>query len=208
MPTQTFFNLPLEKKNQIIEAAVDEFFEKGYEGMSIAKLIAKAGIPRGSFYQYFEDKNDIYKYLILQVVGERKHQHSNQTLDLSKLSFVEVIRNLFASGIEFYKKEPKLATISTEFLRIKDPALKNDIFGDSQKISNDFFRSLIEERKATGELDREIDGDMLVYLINSINLSFAEYFLEHASFDSENAELIGALDKLLYILKNGLLSKE
>ncbi|MFT4416199.1 TetR/AcrR family transcriptional regulator [Fredinandcohnia humi] len=205
MPTQTFFNLPTDKRDLIIDAAIDEFFEKGYEGMSIAKLIERAKIPRGSFYQYFEDKNDIYKYLILHVIGERKHKHSSQKLHpTTEMSFFHIIRNLFINGIEFYKKEPKLATISTEFLRIKDSTLKNEVLGESQRISNDFFYSLIEERKIVGEISKEIDGRMLIYLINSINLSFTEYFLEHENFDSDSTELIEALDKLLYILKHGL----
>lgn len=44
-----------------------EFSEHGYQESSISSIIKKAKIPRGSFYQYFEDKLDLYKYVVEQV---------------------------------------------------------------------------------------------------------------------------------------------
>ncbi len=64
MPKQTFFNLPNEKKRVILEAAKQEFSEMTLQEASIANIIKRAQIPRGSFYQYFEDKDDIFLYLI------------------------------------------------------------------------------------------------------------------------------------------------
>jgi AcrR family transcriptional regulator len=146
MPTPTFFNLPEEKKNLIIEAAVNEFFEKGYEKMSIAKMITKAKIPRGSFYQYFEDKQDLYTFIIINIIGNKKHLNlDNRNID--EMNFLDLIKQLFISGINFYKQEPKLAVIATDFLNIKDDVLKKNIIGDSQKLSYEFFRNLIPKKK-------------------------------------------------------------
>nr|WP_302600181.1 TetR/AcrR family transcriptional regulator [uncultured Cellulosilyticum sp.] len=64
MPKQTFFNLPSEKRALILEAARQEFSEVTLQEASIANIIKRAGIPRGSFYQYFEDKDDLFLYLV------------------------------------------------------------------------------------------------------------------------------------------------
>lgn len=64
MPKQTFFNLPSEKRAVILEAARAEFSEFTLEEASIANIIKRAKIPRGSFYQYFEDKDDVFLYLV------------------------------------------------------------------------------------------------------------------------------------------------
>ncbi|PHV71632.1 hypothetical protein CS063_03450 [Sporanaerobium hydrogeniformans] len=64
MPKITFFNLPETKRKMIIEAAKEEFSRVLFEEASIANIIKKAEIPRGSFYQYFEDKKDLFVYLI------------------------------------------------------------------------------------------------------------------------------------------------
>ncbi|MGY3718056.1 TetR family transcriptional regulator [Sutcliffiella cohnii] len=64
MPKQTFFNLPEHKKKKLLESAEMEFARVPLFEASIANIIKMAGISRGSFYQYFEDKDDIYIYLV------------------------------------------------------------------------------------------------------------------------------------------------
>ena len=51
MPKQTFFNLPSDKKEQIVETAYDLFIDQVYEDISIRDLTAAMGISIGSFYQ-------------------------------------------------------------------------------------------------------------------------------------------------------------
>ena len=67
MPTDTFFRLPEEKRERIINAAWEEFTSVSFAKVSINRMIHAAEIPRGSFYQYFEDKNDLFAYLLGEV---------------------------------------------------------------------------------------------------------------------------------------------
>lgn len=62
MPKQTFFNLSEEKKERLLNAAYQEFSQYSFSESSINRIIKLAQIPRGSFYQYFEDKQDLYLY--------------------------------------------------------------------------------------------------------------------------------------------------
>ena len=64
MPKDTFFRLSEEKKQRIQDAAFEEFCRVPYSQASINKIIKAAEIPRGSFYQYFVDKEDLFVYLI------------------------------------------------------------------------------------------------------------------------------------------------
>lgn len=64
MPTERFFNLPKEKQKRIIQASLAEFARVPFEEISINQIIQEAGIPRGSFYQYFEDKMDLQTFLL------------------------------------------------------------------------------------------------------------------------------------------------
>lgn len=70
MPTERFYKLPEEKKRIIRDAAVEEFLRVPFEKASINKMIQTAGISRGSFYTYFEDKRDLLGY-IFEDAGER-----------------------------------------------------------------------------------------------------------------------------------------
>ena len=67
MSTETFLRLPEEKRNRVLEAAWTEFTRVNFSQASINQIIQRAGIPRGSFYQYFQDKEDLFQYLIEQM---------------------------------------------------------------------------------------------------------------------------------------------
>ena len=64
MPTATFFRLPEEKRERLIEACWSELTRVRFNEVSINRIIAAAHIPRGSFYQYFEDKEELIRYLL------------------------------------------------------------------------------------------------------------------------------------------------
>lgn len=64
MCTETFLRLPEEKRNRFLDAAWEEFTAVPYTDVSINKIVRRARIPRGSFYQYFTDKTDLFSYLL------------------------------------------------------------------------------------------------------------------------------------------------
>jgi AcrR family transcriptional regulator len=51
VPNQTFFNLPEDKRRQILEVAIDEFADNDFKNVSISHMVARAGIAKGSFYR-------------------------------------------------------------------------------------------------------------------------------------------------------------
>ncbi len=63
MPHKTFHNLPEGKRSRFLQAAYAEFARHGYEGASISRLVKHLGIAKGSVYQYFTDKRELYHYL-------------------------------------------------------------------------------------------------------------------------------------------------
>lgn len=69
MPNPTFFNLPEAKRQRLMDAVWQEFTTASYMDASINKIIQTAGISRGSFYQYFSGKQDVFCY-ILQILME------------------------------------------------------------------------------------------------------------------------------------------
>ena len=63
MPSATFYNLPEEKRERLLRAAREEFSRVPYESASVNRIIQSAGIPRGSFYMYFTDKEELFGHL-------------------------------------------------------------------------------------------------------------------------------------------------
>lgn len=74
MPKPTFLNLPDEKRLRVLEAAMAEFGSVPFEAASLNRVVKAAGIAKGSFYQYFDDLFDLYRYLVLDHLGHEKIQ--------------------------------------------------------------------------------------------------------------------------------------
>ena len=64
MPTITFDKLSEDKKKIIENAAIKEFSNYTYDDISINRIIHDIDMPRGSFYLYFENKEDLYLYIM------------------------------------------------------------------------------------------------------------------------------------------------
>ena len=70
MPTKTFLRLPAEKQARLLDAAWAEFTRVSYADTSINNIVKDAGISRGSFYQYFADKDDLFAYLLKDIIDQ------------------------------------------------------------------------------------------------------------------------------------------
>ena len=93
MPKDTFFNLEEGKRIKIIKAAKAEFLNKPLRKARVSNIVTKASIPRGSFYQYFEDLDDLYYYIVEEVfteifdAGFSYSEMTNDLFEFAKISF-------------------------------------------------------------------------------------------------------------------------
>ena len=63
MPTATWERLPEARRRAVLDAAETEFAARGFSGGSLNTIVREAGIAKGSLFQYFEDKADLYAHL-------------------------------------------------------------------------------------------------------------------------------------------------
>jgi AcrR family transcriptional regulator len=125
MPTKTFFNLPEEKRNKLLEAIHEELSRVPFAEVSINQIIKSADISRGSFYQYFKDKQDMLEYLLTDYQNIMRH-HSLISLkqnggDLFRM-FLDILDFTYTFVIEeknnaFFKNLFSDIRINSEFLR-------------------------------------------------------------------------------------------
>ncbi len=135
MPTSTFFNLPEEKKQKILKAANKEFARVPIEQVSIKNIVEDAEIARGSFYQYFEDKQDLFEYIMTSKVGDMQ----KNLLDMIKKEngniiniFINIYDHLIQVGKlrknnKFFRQIFKNIKTSDNLMLIKKEELNNNL---------------------------------------------------------------------------------
>lgn len=99
MPTDTFNKLPEEKKIKVILAAKKEFARASLKDASIKNIVEDAGIARGSFYQYFESKEDLLQYL-LKEHAEEMNKNIEDTINKTNGNIFEVFISIYNYMIE------------------------------------------------------------------------------------------------------------
>ena len=109
MPKSTFYNLNEEKREKIKKALKKEFTKHTFEKASISNIIEEAKIPRGSFYQYFEDKEDALKYIIEDFVNDEKEKIKELLIQNKGDIFLTTL-DLYSYFVDknYHEKEVKL----------------------------------------------------------------------------------------------------
>ena len=131
MPKLTFYNLPDEKRQTLIQALKSEFSRVPLFEASVSNIVKAAGIPRGSFYQYFEDKDDAFFYLLNELAEQENYNF------LSILSMHN--GDPFETAIDFYKRMLE----EEEHFHF----LKNALLNMTQKIESSFGRMISDPDK-------------------------------------------------------------
>lgn len=78
----------LQKENSLMETAFALYTSKGIAKTSIADIVEKAGIAKGTFYLYFRDKYDLQEKLIIHK-SEQLFQHAMEHSGYEKLAHAE-----------------------------------------------------------------------------------------------------------------------
>lgn len=215
MPKDTFLNLDETKRKKILDAAIKEFSRASFEKASIGNIINEAGIPRGSFYQYFNDKEDVYKYVI-GVVLKEKHISILKELERSNGEIFEAFEKIFKSELEIFSNSVfrnlmknfvvgAKAGIHDEVMmkRIHDSHGKRQILGESGYDGHKKILDLINR-----DLYSIKDDDSFIILINILSkITNSILFISEIKNMSEDRTLRN-FKEIINILKYGALKKE
>ena len=203
MPKETFINLPEEKKIKIEKAAIQEFVDYPYDGASINRIVERAEISKGSFYQYFEDKKDIYKHIINKIVEEKIKYMSPLLFNPGSLDFFTLIKELFLSALRFAQSRPDLVVIGNRLLADRNHPLYVEIMSENTTKSVKIYQDLLKKAIDEGNVRDTIDITMTASFVTNLSIFIAEYYKEHIN-ETIDEKILETVEKCLDILKNGI----
>lgn len=191
MPRETFFNLPEDKRDRILQIAIDEFAENTYKTVSISRIVARAGIAKGSFYQYFEDKKDLFLYLMELAAQEKVKFLQGQQPPDPQMGLFDHLRWLFEVGVSFQFSYPKLAKVGYRALYTDTP-LYEDTLARVEAVSAGYYRELVELGIRQGDIDPGIDRELAAFMLSTL-LSELGFFLM-LRLETDPAHLVDTMD--------------
>lgn len=177
MPQETYYKLNDEKKQRVYNAVMNEYTRVPLEEVSVKNIVIEASISRGSFYQYFEDKEDALRYLVKMVHQMGERQVFNETPHIG-LDLYRLIKEIFYSEVE--KMQSNSISLRAKLLKqtAHSPRGTAILFEElSTSILND--EQYIEYWKGSGinhlsESERSIVFDLLFTSLRGALLSIIE----------------------------------
>ncbi|QMS84748.1 TetR/AcrR family transcriptional regulator [Candidatus Xianfuyuplasma coldseepsis] len=203
MPKDTFLNLDTEKQQRVFDAAIDEFAEHSFNEAKLSRIIKTAKIPRGSFYQYFEDKTDLYKYVFQEITKHKLSYFGDDLQNPEEISFIDLFRILYQRGLQFALDNPKYIQITRKLMSDRGRDIFNEVMGRGLELAKEYYLRYIEIDKKHGRIRNEIDSDILADFIveTTTTLSLTE-FTHQKELNVEH--MFHRIEQFLLILQKGI----
>lgn len=210
MPTKMFFELNEEKRRRIIGICITEFSQYGYTNSSTNRITQNAGISKGSLFKYFQNKEELYFYILDMVTTELITDLKEDVAVLSPDLFERTIQY---SELEFawYIKHPEKFKLITTAFSQTDDKFRQKIENRYNLQGQDIFYEILADLDPT---TLKWDKQKTVAILKWFLLGFKEDFISHIQpEDFSNIELIRhkyveSLTSYMTILKSGLAIKE
>lgn len=171
MPSPTFFHLPDAKRQRLMDAVWAEFTNHSYMEASINRIVQASAISRGSFYQYFSGKQDVFSYILCTIMEKAKDMflaqltvHSNDLFS-AVLGMYELMLWKQTRG----KPDPAITKIQT--LIKLNAELDMSIFTEhlDHHIMEQSMMDLLEQ--AGYRMESPLECSALIHMLAAVTLS-------------------------------------
>lgn len=168
MPTDTWGRLRESRRDAVLNAAEDEFAIKGFSRGSLNVIARNARVAKGSLFQYFEDKVDLFGHLV-----ERTSLRIGAAMDAAdavvdwEAGFFPALTTLLDAWADYFARQPRDRALTVRAGLELDPTTRNVITDQVSRNELQFIRPRLEAAHASGWLrdDADLDAFMSVLLL-------------------------------------------
>ncbi|MDR3050784.1 MAG: TetR/AcrR family transcriptional regulator [Oscillospiraceae bacterium] len=204
MPSATFHNLPPEKQERVLQAAIKEFGLRNVQEANLSNIVKEAGIARGSIYQYFTSKEDLYVY-VFDTLRAHRAEHVQPAFQLyKKAPFLTFFEAFYLRDSEYLIQHPAHIALGQQ-LYSNALGVSRGLIQRLQNHYKEIFLIGIDFDKERGEISQDIDtsslADLCVHFVTDIFIFQSVY----SQLSMRNIH--DHCHKTLHIIANGILSR-
>jgi len=205
MPKHTFFNLPSEKQQLLVNAAFKEFSRVPLSEALISNIVASADIPRGSFYQYFENKEDLF-YYIFSTYAKKGEKAFLSTLKRNNGDLIDTFIELFERMVNLLRNDEKKSYFKNVFMNMNhkmDNAFSPSLIKETHNKTKKDFINFVDIDKLNIKERSDIRHIMAIIksvTIHNIMMNFANNISEEEAISKYKTEM--------NLLRDGLYKKD
>jgi AcrR family transcriptional regulator len=166
MPKATFDLIAPEKRERVLGEAARLFAERGYNQTDMAELAARAGVAKGSLYNYFTSKEDLYIHVCRDGL-ERSRRAVYGDLD-PEWDIYHQIEHIFKQGVAFARAHPAYVIL---YLNVSSPGMEgfaDRLSREVEKFTSDHLKHIIRRGQDQGSVRPDLDVNLSAFNINTL----------------------------------------
>jgi len=182
MPKKTFSNLADTKKQALLDMCFEEFAINNYDKASITRVVKKLGIAKGSIYQYFENKKDLYFYLI-DYGTELRLQNVKELFQSSSITFKDLLIENFLEKVRFDNKYP---TVGAFLFTVMKERFADDLGNMEVKTKERIVgltRKLLQKYVVAEHIRKDIQIDIMAYTVVQVQMGLYDFLEMNYNID-------------------------
>ena len=178
MPTVTWARLDAERRAAVVAAAEAEFAAHGFSRGSLNVIARRAGVAKGSLFQYFADKRDLYAF-ICDVASQRVRSYMEdriRELDASR-PFFEFLTDLLDAWVTYFAEHPRERALHAAANFEVETDARVSVRAVVHRHYLEVLRPLVQDARGRGDVRHDADTDTLLSLLLMIlpHLALAPY---------------------------------
>jgi TetR/AcrR family transcriptional regulator len=203
----TFYRLPLEKKQNIIDNCIKEFGEYGYDKGSTDRIIKQSGISKGGLYEYIHSKEELFIYIVdysYKTLYQYIKDNIKNRMGKAPKDILERFQLVSSIAIDFYLEHPKMIEfiVKTNLIQETELALKIE-----QLFMNQFLDVFGDIDTEGLRFDKEKSLGLLRWLLLKTRNDFLSQLLSKNDVDLVKKAYFENWDFFIEVLKNGIYRK-
>jgi len=166
MPTVTWARLDPSRRAAVVEAAEAEFGEHGFSQGSLNVIARRGGVAKGSLFQYFADKRDLYAFVV-EVASERVRSYmedSIRELDPSRPIF-DFLTDILDAWVAYFADHPRERSLHAAAILEVDADARISVRTVIHRHYLEILRPLVRDAQVRGDLRADSDTDALLSLL-------------------------------------------
>lgn len=205
-----YYIMVTDKKQTILQAALVEFYHKGYEGASTNQITKAAGVSKGILFHYFSDKRTLYLTVVDECLKHYYHTLTSSPMDLSEDLF-QAIEQLSQKKMDVFKSDPIRFGFMAKTFMVMPEELKAELLL-KQQLMNENSIHLLASRIDQSRFREGIDPKQAIeFVLLSLESIITKQMTKRYDENSTGGlEVSAALDTRPYLdmLRHGIYRKE
>jgi len=182
-----------EKKERLLNESLELFIEKGFDQTSIEDITGKAGVAKGTFYNFFEKKEDVLLYYLDREMVKSRHEIQQNIGDMKTI--VDKLELLIITYLKYIFRDKGFAKVLVRERICKMGTGKNW----NEMLLMQSIKQLLDEAKDKGELRENVDLDNMSEIVFAVYTMYTIYWMNGLIKDKkECAEKVRGVFNLLF----------